>query len=86
MKYNPFNPNSIVSTALFAGRREYVLQIIRKLEQTKRGMPSSFFLAGERGIGKTALAKIIRMIAEGGLQLQEVDDLNFLVSYYDISL
>ncbi|MBF0387982.1 MAG: ATP-binding protein [Candidatus Omnitrophica bacterium] len=64
MKYNPFNPNSVVSTNLFAGRKEYVFRILRKLEQVKKGMPASFFLSGERGIGKTALAKLVKHIAE----------------------
>ncbi len=58
-KYNPFNPNSVVSTNLFAGRKEYVLRILKKLEQVKKGMPASFFLSGERGIGKTDLPKLI---------------------------
>lgn len=80
MKYNPFNPNSVVSTNLFAGRKEYVLRIIRKLEHAKKGMPSSFFLFGERGIGKTALAKLIMFIAEE--RNQTLGNLNFLVSYY----
>lgn len=80
MKYNPFNPNSIVSTSLFAGRKEYVLKIIRKLEHAKKGMPSSFFLFGERGIGKTALAKLIMFIAEKNDNA--LGELNFLISYY----
>ena len=80
MKYNPFNPNSVVSTNLFAGRKEYVLKIIRKLEHAKKGMPSSFFLFGERGIGKTALAKLIMFIAEQNDKT--LGELNFLVSYY----
>ena len=80
MKYNPFNPNSVVSTNLFAGRTNYVLRIIRKLEQVKKGMSSSFFLCGERGIGKTALAKLIMYIAEN--KNVELGNLNFLVSYY----
>ncbi len=82
MKYNPFNPNSVVSTNLFAGRTDYVLRIIRKLEQVKRGMASSFFLFGERGIGKTALAKLIMYIAENNDD--KLGDLNFLVSYYSV--
>lgn len=80
MKYNPFNPNSVVSTNLFAGRKDYVVRIIRKLEQVKKGMPSSFFLFGERGIGKTALAKLLIYIAENNDAV--LGNLNFLVSYY----
>ncbi len=82
MKYNPFNPNSIVPTNLFAGRKEYILRIIRKFEQVKRGMPSSFFLFGERGIGKTALAKLIKHISEVKDPL--LGNLNFLSSYYTV--
>jgi hypothetical protein len=80
MKYNPFNPNSVVSTNLFAGRTEYVLHIIRKLENVKRGMPSSFFLYGERGIGKTALAKLIKHISM--VKDEELGKLSFISSYY----
>ncbi|MBN1929987.1 MAG: ATP-binding protein [Desulfobacterales bacterium] len=80
MKSNPFNPNSVVSTNLFAGRKDYVLRIVRKLEQVKKGMPSSFFLFGERGIGKTALAKLLIYIAE--TNDAQLGGLNFLVSYY----
>ncbi|MBU0896206.1 MAG: ATP-binding protein, partial [Candidatus Omnitrophica bacterium] len=77
-----FNPNSVVSTNLFAGRKDYVLKILRKLEQVKNGMPASFFLYGERGIGKTALAKLIMHIAEAKDPVLE--NLNFLTSYYSV--
>lgn len=82
MKYNPFNPNSVVSTNLFAGRKEYVVRILRKLEQVKKGMPASFFLYGERGIGKTALAKLVKHIAES--KVPDFGDLDFLTSYYSV--
>ena len=82
MKYNPFNPNSVVSTNLFAGRKDYALRILRKLEQVKNGMPASFFLYGERGIGKTALAKLIMHIADAKDPVLE--NLNFLTSYYSV--
>ncbi len=54
--------------------------MIRKLEQVKMGMPSSFFLFGERGIGKTALAKLLKHIAESKDTM--FGNLNFLTSYY----
>lgn len=80
--YNPFNPNSTVTPALFAGRRDQSLQIIRKLAQVKRGMSSNFIFHGERGIGKTALARLIRHIAESNDP--KFENLNFLTSYYSV--
>lgn len=79
-EYNPFNPNSIVATNLFAGRKQQIWRIIQKLNQAKRGMPSSFFLYGERGIGKTALAKLVKNVAE--INDPEIGSLNFLTAYY----
>jgi hypothetical protein len=61
---NPFNPNSVVTPTLFAGRHDQVFQILKKLTQVREGMPGSFVLQGERGIGKTALAKLIMYTAE----------------------
>ena len=77
---NPFNPNSIVTPALFAGRGEQVIQILKKLAQVKDGMPASFVLQGDRGIGKTALAKLIMYAAESKDPVLE--NLKFLTSYY----
>jgi hypothetical protein len=79
-EYNPFNPNSVVATNLFAGRKDYILTILGKLNQVKKGMPSSFFLFGERGIGKTALAKLIKYVSE--IKDPVLENLNFLTSYY----
>lgn len=42
--YNPFNPNSIVTPTLFAGRTDQALVIIDKLEHVKKKMPASFAL------------------------------------------
>lgn len=79
---NPFNPNSVVAPNLFAGRSSQLLEICKKLSQLRFNMPSSFFIYGERGIGKTALAKLIRFIAT------EKDDilynLNLITSYYAV--
>jgi hypothetical protein len=81
-RINPFNPNSIVTPTLFAGRYEQVLQILKKLTQVREGMPASFVLQGDRGIGKTALAKLIMYAAE--VKEPAFQDLKFLTSYYSI--
>ncbi len=79
---NPFNPNSIVSPTLFAGRTEQISNILNKLDQVKSGMPVSFVLHGDRGIGKTALAKLIRYIASG--EAPTFKKLSFTTSYYSV--
>ncbi len=63
-RINPFNPNSVVTPTLFAGRHDQVFQILKKLTQVREGMPASFVLQGDRGIGKTALAKLITFSAD----------------------
>jgi len=79
-KNNPFSPGGIVKTSLFGGRHQYIIQILKKLASVKSGKPSSFYLFGERGIGKTALAKLISFISTSNNK--DFYDLDFLVSYY----
>src|SRR3990167_4123471 len=79
---NPFNPNSVVGSNLFAGRTKLINEICKKMEQIKHSMPSSFFIYGERGIGKTALAKLIRYIAI--VNDPTFHHLNFITSYYSV--
>ena len=81
-KYNPFNPNSVVAPSLFAGRRSQVLEILGKLAHVRKSMPASFVLHGERGIGKTALAKLIKYLAISNQESAE--NLSFLSSYYSV--
>lgn len=80
--FNPFNPNSVVVPNLFAGRTRNVLDISKKLSQLKHNMPASFFIHGERGIGKTALAKLIKSVAV--IKDPKLYDLNLLTSYYSV--
>jgi hypothetical protein len=80
--YNPFNQNSVVTPNLFAGRTDTTLEICRKLSQIKHNMPASFFIHGERGIGKTALAKLIKSYAV--IKDPTLYALNLLTSYYSL--
>jgi hypothetical protein len=80
--FNPFNPNSVVVPNLFAGRSQNVIDISKKLSQLEHNMPTSFFIHGERGIGKTALAKLIKSIAV--LDDPDLYNLNLLTSYYSV--
>ena len=79
---NPFNPNSIVTPTLFAGRTQQVLNVLKKLSNVREGQHASFILHGERGIGKTALAKLIRHISSS--KDSKLFNLNFATSYYSV--
>jgi len=80
--YNPFNPNSTVVPKLFAGRGKQILEICKKMSQLRHEMPASFFFYGERGIGKTALAKLVKSIATANNP--DLYHLNLLTSYYSV--
>ena len=79
---NPFNPNSIVTPTLFAGRKQQVLNVLKKISYVREGQHSSFILHGERGIGKTALAKLIKHISSS--KDSKLFNLNFATSYYSV--
>ena len=78
-KENPFSPNAVVPPALFAGRSRQILDILSKLRRVSTGQPVSFILHGERGIGKTALARLINHVAQA--KDPQLHNLNFLTSY-----
>ena len=78
-KYNPFNPNGIVDPNLFSGRAQYAAEILQKLSAVAQGRPCGFFLHGEKGIGKSALAKRIERVIGTGPSPK------FIVSYYAIT-
>ena len=82
MKDNPFNPNSVVKPQLFAGRVNQVFHVVRKMSQVRSKMPSNFIISGERGIGKTALAKLIMFISQQ--KNKKLENLNFLTTYYTV--
>ena len=82
VKNNPFNPNSVVQPGLFAGRVNQVRHVIRKMSQVRNKMPSSFVISGERGIGKTALAKLIMFMSQK--KDKDLENLNFLTTYYTV--
>lgn len=79
---NPFNPNTTVPPLLFAGRAQQIAKILVKLERVKQGQSASFILHGERGIGKTALAKLVGFISQK--KDKKLHNLNFITSYYAV--
>jgi ABC-type oligopeptide transport system ATPase subunit len=63
-EYSPFEPGKPVSPGMFVGREGQIEEINRYLQQTKYGKAQSAFLIGDRGVGKTSLARFIARIAE----------------------
>lgn len=71
MKYNPFKPNTMVHPNMFAGRGAELFALERMLIQTKLGNAQHFLISGERGIGKSSLLLVIRMMACGKLSCSD---------------
>lgn len=61
-EYSPFTPGSPVPVELFVGRSEQLYELIRYVGQASSGKQENVFLAGDRGIGKSSLASILRNI------------------------
>ena len=59
----PFTPGSTVGIDLFAGRNEQVEELTRYIRQVSAGRQENVFLTGDRGIGKSSFASIIRELA-----------------------
>lgn len=64
-RYNPFSPNGLVHTSVFAGRVEESQAMERMLFSTKESNPQHFLIHGERGIGKSSLCYVHEMAACG---------------------
>jgi AAA+ ATPase superfamily predicted ATPase len=78
-KYNPFRPNSIVTTSMFAGRWPQMQAIEQALFQTKNENPRNFIVLGERGIGKSSLLFAVDLNAKGNLEVTDGTKFNFLI-------
>jgi hypothetical protein len=85
-EYSPFTPGNPVPKELFVGREKQLKEILKYVKQTRNGRPENVFLSGNRGIGKSSLASLLRYYLQKeenfiGLHvfLGGVDDLEELV-------
>ncbi len=84
IKYNPFQPNKIVSPGMFVGRIDELRKIESYLFQTKSGNPAHFIIEGERGIGKSSLLKYVTPLAMGNFSSLKGVTFRFLVVSVDL--
>jgi len=61
---SPFTPGVPVPLDYFTGRVEQLQRIERAWRQCSAGRPSSLFITGERGIGKSSLADFAQYLAQ----------------------
>lgn len=57
---SPFTPGSPVPVEFFVGRSEQIRELIQYIGQILSGKQENVFLAGDRGIGKSSLASVLR--------------------------
>lgn len=84
LKFNPFQPNSIVVPGMFVGRMDELDTIEQCLFQAKNGNPQHFLISGERGIGKSSLLLLVSGTAAGLVDPVHTGKLNFLVLDVDM--
>lgn len=85
MRFNPFKPGSIVGPGIFSGRLDELSSLDGHLFQTKHGNPQHFLIHGERGIGKSSLMLVTKIIASGDIKGIDSDcNFNFLTVEVDI--
>jgi len=77
LKYNPFQPNTMVAPGMFVGRLEEIDAIEQSLFQAKNGNPQHFLIEGERGIGKSSLLLLISGYAEGVVESHRAEKMSF---------
>lgn len=61
---SPFTPGKPVPLELFVGRENKLEELIRYINQSSSGRQENIFIIGDRGIGKSSLAHLLRSIAE----------------------
>ena len=61
---SPFTPGQPVPADLFVGREEQVRGLLEKARAAQTGRLQVGFLTGERGIGKTSLARVAARVSE----------------------
>ena len=66
---NPFQPGRPVKPSGFSGREDLVNKLVDTAESACRGRFQVAYISGERGIGKSSLAQMVRHIAERKLEM-----------------
>lgn len=81
---NPFKPGSPVPPGVFAGRGKELGQISKCITQTSHFSPQNILIMGERGIGKTSIAYVVKAMAEKKLPfIHEVQN-NLITAYLSV--
>jgi hypothetical protein len=67
--YSPFTPGAPLPPTLFAGRQREVEALLASSRQAQTGRLERTYVEGERGIGKSSLAALVRQLAERDLRM-----------------